>query len=822
MSKKWRILLLDTKRSDPNYYICLAIEEALKQHPDVDFVINADYGSAIHRAVESRCNLFIAYGGEEIDPIICRRLAAICTRSLVWFTEDPYENSVNLKNAAIFDLVYTNDEGSVDSYGKKGRHLPLAASPSLHWHEVLADDQDYYYDLLFVGTAWPNRVSFIKKIEDQLQGYKYKIALPGNPHLPAVNLEAAPFSYNWRTPNTELARFSNRSRISLMMEREFSASGNIDKAQTPGPRLFETAMAGGFQLVDQSSPSISKYFAADQEFVAYSTHEDCLEKIRFYLANPDLRIKIARQAQQKALALHTYRSRIDILLRDAALLSPQASQVMAAGKEIPVKPTIMFVIHNVEGIKPYGGVEIYAGIILDQLKDEFNFIFFVPDSAAQSSTTYSVLDDNYNELEKISFTEEIGDSRFTCPHREKEFGRLLIKYQVALVHFHHFYRQILSLPFIAKALGVPTILSIHDYFLICHAFNLLDYRKRFCDVLNIPPVSCEICLNASNNHGSQYLRRGFISKMLNSVSMIHANSKTTTEMISGIYPDIAQNNKIEIAGIPLRDHQLPARRERKDKTLQVGIIGNFTHMKGADDVIHVINQLRHEDIHFHVLGQIVQPYKSIFEKLQLAHLTVHGSYQVDYLQEQLAGLDLSLHLAVWPETFCITISEAWQQGVVPIVTDIGALGERVSHNHNGLKVPVNSPGHVAHEILKIISDRSILEKLRANINQDLWVKAAQHGSWMAGNYHRLLKQYAPIEPDPGTHGFLTLLDCGISLTINDWRANADMMFKEMTQGQIRIPGNIPLYRVVLNYYRTFGLKMLIRRIIFELRKRLTV
>ena len=38
MDEKWRICLLDTKEQNPNHYIVLAIEAALKDHDQVELV----------------------------------------------------------------------------------------------------------------------------------------------------------------------------------------------------------------------------------------------------------------------------------------------------------------------------------------------------------------------------------------------------------------------------------------------------------------------------------------------------------------------------------------------------------------------------------------------------------------------------------------------------------------------------------------------------------------------------------------------------------------------------------------------------------------
>src|ERR1700694_2867467 len=119
MESAYRVLVLDTKPRNPNHYLCLAICDALR-HAGVETVY-VRYDDAIRKAREHRCNVFLAFDGEEMHSDICRRLAALCDISVLWIADDPYEAPVNLAASELFDLVFTNDRDSVSRYGAKGR-----------------------------------------------------------------------------------------------------------------------------------------------------------------------------------------------------------------------------------------------------------------------------------------------------------------------------------------------------------------------------------------------------------------------------------------------------------------------------------------------------------------------------------------------------------------------------------------------------------------------------------------------------------------------------------------------------------------------------
>ena len=56
----------------------------------------------------------------------------------MWFTEDPYESKRNSISAELFQVVFTNDSGSLHMY-KKGQHLPLAGDLELIPKQIIED-----------------------------------------------------------------------------------------------------------------------------------------------------------------------------------------------------------------------------------------------------------------------------------------------------------------------------------------------------------------------------------------------------------------------------------------------------------------------------------------------------------------------------------------------------------------------------------------------------------------------------------------------------------------------------------------------------------
>ncbi len=120
-----------------------------------------------------------------------------------------------------------------------------------------------------------------------------------------------------------------------------------------------------------------------------------------------------------------------------------------------------------------------------------------------------------------------------------------------------------------------------------------------------------------------------------------------------------------------------------------------------------------------------------------ANVHFHGKYSLEDLERISPEIHVSLHLSIWPETYCISLSEMWDLGIVPVVSDLGALGERVKDHVNGYKI---RPGNVT-ELIGVLNSihqhPEVLERLRSGLVPDLSVSANQCAEVHRGIYENL-------------------------------------------------------------------------------------
>ena len=91
----------------------------------------------------------------------------------------------------------------------------------------------------------------------------------------------------------------------------FNSHGDCVGDYAANMRLFETTGVGTCLITDYKS-NISDFFKVDEEIVTYRSPEECIEKIRWLIQNPQKCQEIALKGQQRTLADHNIASRVEL------------------------------------------------------------------------------------------------------------------------------------------------------------------------------------------------------------------------------------------------------------------------------------------------------------------------------------------------------------------------------------------------------------------------------------------------------------------------------------------------------------------------------
>lgn len=153
-------------------------------------------------------------------------------------------------------------------------------------------------------------------------------------------------------------------------------------------------------------------------------------------------------------------------------------------------------------------------------------------------------------------------------------------------------------------------------------------------------------------------------------------------------------------------------KEKKEKySLNVAFIGGLSMAKGSQLVKKII-QNGADDIHWFTFGTIGD---LELHNLKRKNYTEIGTYNARDLKQliEVHKIDVVGMLSICPETYSYTLSEAITNNLPVIVTDLGALGERMREYQCGYMV---SPANAVKEFLECVENwkknPAILETLK--------------------------------------------------------------------------------------------------------------
>lgn len=706
-----RVLFIDTKPFNPNRYIARGVFDALSADPRVSEAVWAEYADAVPLALARPFDLLFAFDGEEARNPIVARLLELIPRKIVWFTEDPYERGVNLALSRQFDLVFTNDGTSAAYYDKRGIHLPLAGDPLRNRFPI--GHRAPRYDVFFAGTAWPNRLKFLRELKQHRPDLRCKFVLVSNPALdPHIEALRDGFEFTPGVSIGDFCRLANASRITLTLPRKFSTSEADPEtaSDTPGPRFFEVALAGSCQIVDaETTSAAASLFTEGAHYLGFQSVEECLAQIDAALADDDRRQAIAQAAQTHVGQAHLYRHRVTAILDRVAALETPLPAPMPARRQ----PRVLFVAHNIVQQGRFGGAETYLEAIRTRIGSIEPWIL-VPDTNKSDGRRFLLYDRDLALRDSITLAAPYSAALLTHPELEIFFQKLLAEYRFERVQFNHLLGFPPSLPIIAKAMGATTLYSLHDYFPICDRFNLLGPAGRYCGIDQRPPATCDVCLKQTQGlePGSQARRRRFMRESMKAIDVVLAGSPASAALLRMFFPETESRTRLLLPPV----NAVPARpATRPEGPLKVAHLGNFGRQKGAETILRVIERCQGQPVEFHIFGRVDPEFLPLLEKHAGSAVTLHGTFQGGTVPAALAACDVMLFLSTWPETYGITLSEAQMAGLVPIVTNIGAQAERVTAGETGFLVEIGDAAGVTAILLSLMQDRASLERLRGNL-----------------------------------------------------------------------------------------------------------
>lgn len=290
-------------------------------------------------AEEQQPQIVLALAQAPLDRLVLQKMRQAGMHTIMWFVEDFRLFTYWQTFAPLYDaFAVIQKEPFLKELARIGQkhafYLPLAALPSFHKPIKLTSNEKKKYGaaISFLGAGYPNRRLAFRP----LAGRDFKIW--GSDWDEEEILRPNIQRNGERISEEEAVKIYNATDINLNLHSSVQTEQLVSGGDFVNPRTFELAATGAFQLVDRRE-LLAELFQED-ELATFSTVEEMLSNIDYFLEHPEERKEYMEKAQKRVLAAHTYEQRMKKLvdyMAAAFQIIPELPQSSALLEEVTSK-----------------------------------------------------------------------------------------------------------------------------------------------------------------------------------------------------------------------------------------------------------------------------------------------------------------------------------------------------------------------------------------------------------------------------------------------------------------------------------------------------
>jgi glycosyltransferase involved in cell wall biosynthesis len=408
--------------------------------------------------------------------------------------------------------------------------------------------------------------------------------------------------------------------------------------------------------------------------------------------------------------------------------------------------------------KYIGGAEQYAfRLARHLLRDGHEVEVVTIDSITQGRLEPDSRMDCYEGLtvHHLSFDLQKAERPFPLLYRNPYLGawfrRYFEGYQPDLLHINSGYLLSGSVIEEGKAAGIPTALTLHEYWFLCPLHTLLRTNGMVCEE-PVSPARCKWCLmgekrryrmvdeKTSGRVGNLFVRaaavpgfkqriekdalvqeiagrKPYLQRVYTMIDLVISPSKFLIEKMEayGFHHSNCVYLPYGLENIP---DQVPAK-EREPGRLRVGYLGRISKEKGVDVLIRAVRAIPKANITLAVYGHIdmEEPYHRSLLKLAKKdpRIQFRGRYTQSELPMIMQALDATVVPSRWYENRPGTVLEPFAYHTPVVASRLGGMIELIQHNVNGLLFAVNDVDDLSGQLRRLLDEPDLLQTLKKGI-----------------------------------------------------------------------------------------------------------
>ena len=369
---------------------------------------------------------------------------------------------------------------------------------------------------------------------------------------------------------------------------------------------------------------------------------------------------------------------------------------------------------------------------------------------------------------------------FQNPFIGQWFERFLRVSLPDIVHVHSGYLLSGSVIEAAKAVGIPTVVSLHDYWFFCPRITFLRPDGSRC----FGPQDATICAWCLQTERRRYRlpdwvsggilghfvqrvlrnprvtkvvgwrdqitalleRKRYLSERLAAADIIITQARMVYETL--LHEDLPpERMRLIPYGLDLSGWKFLESTDSENGRLRIGYLGSLVPAKGAHVLISAFRQLRatgaQPQLKLHGSMTILPPYVKWLQKLagNDPRITFAGRYENSDVERILSEIDVLVVPSLWYEIGPLVTMEALASKTPVVVGNIPNMKYQIKDEIDGLHYDVDSVADLTRQLQRLLDEPNLVEHLRSGIGQVRTFE--QEAMEIAQIYYQVLGQAHP-------------------------------------------------------------------------------